>query len=76
MADFLTNVTQYLPQFWAAFLVTLRLAIVSLIFATIVGIICGLINTSKSKNPILVILRAIVKFILKLFEGHQCWYRS
>ena len=69
MSDFLTNVTQYLPQFWAAFLVTLRLAIVSLIFATIVGIICGLINTSKSKNPILVILRAIVKIYIEIIRG-------
>ena len=69
MLDFLVNVQNYVPQFWAAFLVTIRLAVLSLIFATIVGIVVGLINTSKSKNIIMVVLRAIAKIYIEIIRG-------
>ena len=69
MLDFLVNVQNYVPQFWAAFLVTIRLAVLSLIFATIVGIVVGLINTSKSKNVIMVVLRAIAKIYIEIIRG-------
>ena len=41
MIDFFSNINRFVPQFIRAFFVTLQLASVSLVIATLLGIIVG-----------------------------------
>ncbi|MBO6046467.1 MAG: amino acid ABC transporter permease [Erysipelotrichaceae bacterium] len=67
--SFLGNVQKFVPRFLAAFRITIELAVISLIFATIVGIIVGLINTSKSKNIIMRFLRILCNVYINIIRG-------
>ncbi len=67
--EFLVNVQKYVPQFISAFIVTIELAVVSLFFATVLGIIVGMITTSKSKHIIMKILRAIAHIYIDIIRG-------
>ena len=69
MVDFFSNVNKFVPQFIQAFFVTLQLASLSLVFATIIGIIVGLINTSQSKNIVMVVLRGLAKVYIEIIRG-------
>ena len=50
-------------------MITIELSIISLIAATIIGIIVGLVNTSKSKSVIMKILKAIVNLYIYIIRG-------
>jgi len=66
---FLINVQKYVPRFISAFFVTIRLAVISLILASVVGILVGVCNTSKSKNPVMVFLRGLCKVYIEIIRG-------
>jgi len=67
--NFIVNVQKFIPRFVNAFFITLALAAISLILATLVGIIVGLINTTKSKNIVLKILRFIARIYIDIIRG-------
>ena len=52
-------------------MITIELSIISLVAATIIGIIIGLVNTSKSKSVIMKILKAIANLYIYIIRGTQ-----
>ncbi len=66
---FLENIQVFLPRFLDAFLITLPLSAISLVLASIVGIIVGLITTSRGNNPILMLGRGLAKLYIELIRG-------
>ena len=50
-------------------MITIELSIISLVAATIIGIIVGLVNTSKSKSVIMKILKAIANLYIYIIRG-------
>ena len=50
-------------------MITIELSIISLVAATIIGIIIGLVNTSKSKSVIMKILKAIANLYIYIIRG-------
>ncbi|WP_199589015.1 MULTISPECIES: amino acid ABC transporter permease [Coprobacillaceae] len=69
MAVFFENIGKYISRFNDAFVVTIELSIISLILATIIGIVVGLINTSKSKSIIMKILKFISNIYIVIIRG-------
>lgn len=67
--SFFVEIQKYIPQFTQAFFVTIELAVVSLILATILGILVGLVTASKSKSPIMKVLKFICKLYVDLIRG-------
>ena len=77
MNGFLGGLGQYIGRFNQAFIITIELSILSLLIATIIGIVVGLINTSKSKSLLIKVLKAIGNlYIYILLEEPQCLYKS
>lgn len=66
---FIENIEVFLPRFIDAFLITVPLSLISLILASLVGIIAGLVTTSKSPNPIMKLVRFLVKTYIELIRG-------
>ena len=69
MSDFISNIGKYLPLFFTAFTVTITLALISLVLATVVGILVGLINTTKSKNIFMKLLRGLANIYIEIIRG-------
>ena len=69
MKGFFDNLGFFASRFNQAIVITIELSIISLIAATIIGIIVGLVNTSKSKSVIMKILKAIVNLYIYIIRG-------
>ena len=69
MADFLANIHMYTPRFIDAFWITLSLALYSLVLATIIGVIVGVVNSSKSKSWPSRIFRFLARVYIDLIRG-------
>lgn len=69
VSSFIGGLGQYIGRFNQAFLITIELSIVSLFIATIIGVVAGLINTSKSKSFIIKILKFIVNLYIYIIRG-------
>lgn len=69
MNDFITSIGQFVSRFNNAFIITIEVSILSLIFATVVGIIVGLINSIKKNNIILKILQALCNLYIYIIRG-------
>lgn len=69
MKGFFKNLGFFASRFNQAIVITIELSIISLIAATIIGIIVGLVNTSKSKSVIMKILKAIANLYIYIIRG-------
>ena len=69
MKGFFENLGFFANRFNQAIVITIELSIISLIAATIIGIIVGLVNTSKSKSVIMKILKAIANLYIYIIRG-------
>ena len=69
MKGFFDNLGFFASRFNQAIVITIELSIISLIAATIIGIIVGLVNTSKSKSVIMKILKAIANLYIYIIRG-------
>ncbi len=69
MKGFFENLGFFASRFNQAIVITIELSIISLIAATIIGIIVGLVNTSKSKSVIMKILKAIANLYIYIIRG-------
>lgn len=69
MKGFLENLGFFASRFNQAIVITIELSIISLVAATIIGIIVGLVNTSKSKSVIMKILKAIANLYIYIIRG-------
>lgn len=69
MKGFFENLGFFASRFNQAIVITIELSIISLVAATIIGIIVGLVNTSKSKSVIMKILKAIVNLYIYIIRG-------
>ena len=67
---YLINIfVEYFPSYFDAFLMTIRLSVLSLIFASLLGIIIGLVNSAKNKNIITRIFQIISRVYIDLIRG-------
>lgn len=66
---FVENIQTFLPRFISAFFITLPLSLISLVLASVVGIVVGLITTSKKKNLITNLTRLIAKLYIEIIRG-------
>ncbi|WP_288949853.1 ABC transporter permease subunit [uncultured Catenibacterium sp.] len=69
MKGFFESLGFFASRFNQAIVITIELSIISLVAATIIGIIVGLVNTSKSKSVIMKILKAIANFYIYIIRG-------
>lgn len=69
MKGFFENLGFFASRFNQAIVITIELSIISLVAATIIGIIVGLVNTSKSKSVIMKILKAIANLYIYIIRG-------
>lgn len=69
MKGFFENLGFFPSRFNQAIVITIELSIISLVAATIIGIIVGLVNTSKSKSVIMKILKAIANLYIYIIRG-------
>lgn len=69
MKGFFENLGFFASRFNQAIVITIELSIISLIAATIIGIIVGLVNTSKSKSVIMKILKSIANLYIYIIRG-------
>lgn len=69
MKGFFENLSFFASRFNQAIVITIELSIISLVAATIIGIIVGLVNTSKSKSVIMKILKAIANLYIYIIRG-------
>ena len=69
MKGFFENLVFFASRFNQAIVITAELSIISLVAATIIGIIVGLVNTSKSKSVIMKILKAIANLYIYIIRG-------
>ena len=69
MKGFFENLGFFASRFKQAIVITIELSIISLVAATIIGIIVGLVNTSKSKSVIMKILKAIANLYIYIIRG-------
>lgn len=69
MKGFFENLGFFASRFNQATVITIELSIISLVAATIIGIIVGLVNTSKSKSVIMKILKAIANLYIYIIRG-------
>lgn len=69
MKGFFENLGFFANRFNQAIVITIELSIISLVAATIIGIIVGLVNTSKSKSVIMKILKAIANLYIYIIRG-------
>lgn len=69
MKGFFENLGFFASRFNQAIVITIELSITSLVAATIIGIIVGLVNTSKSKSVIMKILKAIANLYIYIIRG-------
>ena len=69
MKGFFENLGFFASRFNHAIVITIELSIISLVAATIIGIIVGLVNTSKSKSVIMKILKAIANLYIYIIRG-------
>ncbi len=69
MKGFFENLGFFASRFNQAIVITIELSIISLVAATIIGIIVGLVNTSKSKSAIMKILKAIANLYIYIIRG-------
>ena len=69
MKGFFENLGFFASRFYQALVITIELSIISLVAATIIGIIVGLVNTSKSKSVIMKILKAIANLYIYIIRG-------
>lgn len=69
MKVFFENLGFFASRFNQAIVITIELSIISLVAATIIGIIVGLVNTSKSKSVIMKILKAIANLYIYIIRG-------
>lgn len=69
MKGFFENLGFFASRFNQAIVITIELSIISLVTATIIGIIVGLVNTSKSKSVIMKILKAIANLYIYIIRG-------
>lgn len=69
MKGFFENLGFFSSRFNQAIVITIELSIISLVAATIIGIIVGLVNTSKSKSVIMKILKAIANLYIYIIRG-------
>lgn len=64
-------ITQYYPSFFKALGITLQMTVISLLCATVLGVIFGLFKVSDFK-----VLNLLPMSILTLSAEHPCWCRS
>lgn len=69
MKGFFENLGFFASRFNQAIVITIELSIISLVAATIIGIIVGLVNTLKSKSVIMKILKAIANLYIYIIRG-------
>ena len=69
MKGFFDNLGFFASRFNQAIVITIELSIISLVAATIIGIIVGLVNTLKSKSVIMKILKAIANLYIYIIRG-------
>lgn len=69
MKGFFENLGFFASRFNQAIVITIELSIISLVAATIIGIIVGLVNTSKSKSVIMKILKSIANLYIYIIRG-------
>ena len=69
MKGFFENLGFFASRFNQAIVITIELSIISLVAATIIGIIVGLVNTSKSKSVIMRILKVIANLYINIIRG-------
>lgn len=69
MKGFFESLGFFASRFNQAIAITIELSIISLVAATIIGIIVGLVNTSKSKSVIMKILKAIANLYIYIIRG-------
>ena len=71
MKGFFESLVFFASRFNQAIVITIELSIISLVATTIIGIIVGLVNTSKSKSVIMKILKAIANLYIYIIRGTQ-----
>lgn len=69
MKGFFENLGFFATRFSQALVITIEVSIISLAAATIIGIIVGLVNTSKSKSVIMKILKVIANLYINIIRG-------
>lgn len=69
MKGFFENLGFFASRFNQAIVITIELSIISLVAATIIGIIVGLVNTSKSKSVIMKLLKVIANLYIYIIRG-------
>lgn len=69
MKGFFENLGFFASRFNQAIVITIELSIISLVAATIIGIIVGLVTTSKSKSVIMKILKSIANLYIYIIRG-------
>lgn len=69
MSDFFGSLGLYVGRFNQALVITIKLSIISLVIATIIGVLVGLINTLKSKSIIAKVLKAIANLYIYIIRG-------
>lgn len=69
MSVFIANLSKFISRFNTAFVMTVEISILSLFFATVIGIIVGVINTSKGKSIPMRILRGIGSVYIFIIRG-------
>lgn len=66
---FFENILVFLPRFIDAFLITLPLSFISLILASVVGIVIGLITTAKGENYFIKVVQFLSKIYIEIVRG-------
>ena len=69
MKGFFENLGFFASRFSQAIVITIEVSIISLAAATLIGIIVGLVNTSKSKSVIMRILKVIANLYINIIRG-------
>lgn len=49
--------------------ITISLAILDIILCTVIGAVCAITPTNKGKNPVIRVLKIIIRFYIEVFRG-------
>jgi His/Glu/Gln/Arg/opine family amino acid ABC transporter permease subunit len=69
MEQFINNIGQFVNRFNQAAIITIELSLISLLLACVIGIIVGLINSTKSKSFIIKFLKFICNVYIYIIRG-------
>ena len=69
MSNFFNNILLFFSRFNQAAIITVKLSLISLVFACVIGIVVGLINSIKSHSKLMRFMQMLCNIYIYIIRG-------